>query len=112
MTEHEVPPVVQGFVPIRLAVRPALATLVKVTASVAPKVGYPAPAVAVILAVLAVPGNSGPKLKGFAETVTEGGGEESSKVAACAVSETGEVCPLEIVTHRPLTLVPVQSRDR
>ena len=39
MTEHEAPFVTQGFVPARVAVRPEVAAVVKVTASVAPNVG-------------------------------------------------------------------------
>lgn len=53
----------------------------KVTASVA-NPGYPEPAVAVIVAVLVVPGNSGPKLEGLAVIVTDGEGVELSNSPA------------------------------
>lgn len=71
LTEHAVPPVAQGFVPLRVAVSPVVDATVKATESV-PKPGKPFIAVAVTVAVFAVPGNSGPKLVGVAVTVTNG----------------------------------------
>jgi hypothetical protein len=71
LTEHIVPPVAQGFVPLKVAVRPEVAVVVKATASV-PNPGKPFTAVAVMVAVFAVPGNSGPKLVGVAVTATNG----------------------------------------
>jgi hypothetical protein len=59
-TEQVAPPVKQDVAP-REAVRPGLVVVVKLTESVA-RPGYPFIAVAVILAVLETPGNSGPKL--------------------------------------------------
>jgi len=68
-------------------------------------------AVAVIVAVLEAPGNSGPKFEEEAETLTNAivAALELSKVPGRVVSETGVVLPLEIVTQTPpATLVPEQ----
>jgi len=72
LTEHDTPPVAQGFVPLKVAVRPEVVAVVKSTESAAKPVPKPFIAVAVTVAVFAVPGNSGPKLVGVAVTATNG----------------------------------------
>ena len=62
----------QGFVPLKVAVRPEVVAVVKSTESAAKPVPKPFIAVAVTVAVFAVPGNSGPKLVGVAVTATNG----------------------------------------
>jgi hypothetical protein len=71
LTEHIVPPVAHGFTPLKVAVKPEVAEAVKATESL-PKPGKLFIAVAVTVAVFAVPGNSGPKLVGVAVTATNG----------------------------------------
>ncbi len=70
LTEQEAPRVAQGFVPLKVAVRPEVVVVVKATESVA-KPGKPFTAVAVTVTVFEVPGNSGPKLVGVAVTSTD-----------------------------------------
>lgn len=68
--EHELPLVAQGLVPVIDADSPVGAVTVNKTESTAIP-GNPLLAVAVTVVVLDVPGNSGPKLIGEAETVIE-----------------------------------------
>jgi hypothetical protein len=61
LTEQDAPRVAQGLVPAMVTVSPGDAASVKVTESVALP-GNPFMAFAVTMAVLDIPGNSGPKL--------------------------------------------------
>ena len=85
--EHELPLVVQGLVPVIEADSPVCAVTVNKMESTAIP-GNPLLAVAVIVVVLDVAGNSGPNLVGEAETVTDAMVAESefAKVAVSTVS--------------------------
>ena len=99
----------QGLIPVIVTVRPDEDLSVKSTESVADP-GKPLTAVALMIAVFEMPGNSDPKLVRLEDKTTTAivGEEELSNVApVCAVSLTGFAVPLAIVTQVLETLVTV-----
>ena len=107
VTAQDVPPVAQGLIPLIVAVRPGDAWSVMLTESVA-KPGNPLKAVALMMTVFDVFGNSGPKFFELEERTTNAmvaDAELSKVVPVCTASLLGIAVPFAIVTQVLETLV-------